>query len=332
MGLLDDVKQLVDKAVGVIEQASDNLTKDLQTGINTIDSAVDDLQTELKKDVDNLGSDFEAILKQAAEGWNTFSSDLNTIRSVISGWYSSADTTTAIASLKSMATQRDLKDAYGQLMPLYKSLTTAATNAPGADAKALAKIFSEFGTFSVSFGGDASVLADFDGGIGFATKTGNDADWRFTADLAVGLGADLEIDAFENVGLWNKSPHDMKGAYFAASAAGADAGGASVGAIFEFPSMSLIGFIFAVEEGEGIEIDGKLGYTMTWDTPGSSLSSKVRRPSGIPGIGLGAGPAPALLEVGPGSHLTVRCRRNPLDVAAGGAAECGAIATEVVGP
>jgi hypothetical protein len=270
MSLLDDVKNLVGKAVSLIDHAGDDLTKDLKNGIGTIDSAVGDLKTRLQQDVASLESDFASILAKAAAGWKQYSSELNTIRSVISSWYSSTATTTAITSLESMATKLDLKDAYAQLMPLYKSLTAAVTNAPGADATALSKIFSDFSTFSVSFGGNADVLAGFDGGVGYATKTGNDADWRFTADLGIGLGADLDADAFQNVGFWNKSPHDMKGSYFAVSAAIADGVGVSAGAIFEFPSMGLIGFVFGVDGGAGIEADGKLGYTMTWDAPAAA--------------------------------------------------------------
>jgi hypothetical protein len=273
MSLLDDVKKLVDKAVSTIEGAGDDLTKDLKGGITTIDGAVSDLKTRLQQDVANLESDFASILAQAEAGWKTYRSDLDTIRSVISSWYSSAATTTAITSLENMAKQLDLKDAYKQLMPLYTSLLTAVTTAPGADTTTLTKIFSDFRTFSVSFGGTVDVLAGFDGGVGYATKTGNDADWRFTADLGVGLGADLDADVFQNVGFWNKSPHDMKGSYFAASVAVADAVGVSAAAIFEFPSMGLIGFVFAVEAGAGIEVDGKLGYTMTWDAPAGAAAA-----------------------------------------------------------
>jgi hypothetical protein len=267
MSLLDDVKSLVNDAVNDIGDAGSDLKNDLESGITTIDTAVSNLKTKLQTDVANLENDFASVLSQAATGWNTFTNDLNTIRSVVSTWYSSADTQSAISDLKTMAQTRQLTSkTWADLDSMHASLVTAATNSSSAVGATIANTLANFSTFSVSFGADADIVSTFDGGMGFAIKTKNNVqDYRFTADLSVGIGADLEIDAFTNVGIWNKSPHEMKGSFFAVEAAAADAVGGAAVAVFDFPSIDLIGFIFAVEAGEGIDIDAKLGYTMTWD-------------------------------------------------------------------
>lgn len=266
MSIFDDVKSLVDKGVRDIEGLGDDLKNDLENGITTIDGAIGDLKAKLEQDVANLESDFAAVLAQAADGWKTFSNDLNTIRSVVSGWYSNSDTQTAVSSLKNMAQTRTLsQDTWTNLSNMHTSLASAAMNSSTAVGATLSKTLSDFGTFSFSFGADADLIASFDGGIGFAAKTrSNKQDYRFTADLSVGIGADLDIDAVTNLGMWRKSPHDMKGAFFAVEASAADGVGVAAVAVFEFPSMDLIGFVFGVEAGEGIVVDAKLGYTMTW--------------------------------------------------------------------
>jgi hypothetical protein len=264
MSFLDDVKKLVDTAVSGIEKASDDLKTDLESGINTIEGAVSDLQSKLGQDVANLETDFAEVLSTAAGAWNSFSNDVNTIRSVASGWFALADTQTQVTNLKTMAQARTLTDeTYNDLLSMYTTLSQAATNSPSAVGTTLSKTLADFDTFSFSFGSDAAVVASFDGGLGFAAKT-HKPDYRFTADLSVGLGADLEIDAFTNVGIWKKSPDQMKGSFLALEVAGADAVGLAAVAVFDFPQIDLIGFVFGVEVGEGIDIDSKLGYTMTW--------------------------------------------------------------------
>ena len=129
-----------------------------------------------------------AVLSQAATGWNTFTNDLNTNRSVVSTWYSSADTQSAISDLKTMAQTRQLTSkTWADLDSMHASLVTAATQLFLGRRRHDRQYAGKFLHFLVSFGADADIVSTFDGGMGFAIKTKNNVqDYRFTADLSVG--------------------------------------------------------------------------------------------------------------------------------------------------
>jgi len=268
MSFLDDLKGLVNKGASTIRGLGDDLSHDLKDGITAVESEVNAVKQKLDQDAATLEQDLASVLAQAADGWKKYSADVDAIRSAVSDWASSSDTQAAHATLKASAQSHamDQDNTWSIMSTMHQNLSSAAQSKSSSSTPS--KILSDFDTFSYCFGGDAEIIAAFDGDAGYAIKSGK-ADYRFVADLSAGMGADVDVNVDALAGFFKPSPDDLKGAFFSVNAGAGAGGSVAASAIFEFPSMDLIGFVFAVGAGAGFSFDTKLGYTMAWKWPAS---------------------------------------------------------------